>query len=468
MGNRPYWADHSDERTGCMMDDRNTAACRDGQALAEFEKKAELRKKSILCNTESAAFTGKAYYVSCVGGRDENSGLSPQAAWASLSRVNAQHFQPGDAVLFERGGLWRGQLLGRSGVTYAAYGSGEKPRLYGATENAAHSVWFQSGIENIYVCGNNYEYDAGLIVFNHGEAVGVKKLGGVGELTRNFDFFHSMSDKHIYLYLDKGNPGELFCDIEIGFRQHILWVDDNASGVTVENLCLRYGGAHGIWGRSLSGVNVRHCELGWIGGSLQTGTVRYGNGIEFWRGCRDIRIEDCYVHQIYDAGLSHQYSGAEKDRVVMENVTYRGNLVESCTYSIEYFVNQSNDDGAYMKNIRITDNILRFAGMGWGSQRPDKGSSSHIKSWDSPNLACEFMIDGNVLDRGANDLIHITTTMSPKPPFLENNTYIQYENTQLGIWQGIRYPYRRSATSDIAGAGIEKNPRVLFAPGKQA
>lgn len=43
----------------------------------------------------------------------------------------------GDAVFFERGGLWRGYLDCAEGVTYSAYGQGEKPRIYGSPENGA-------------------------------------------------------------------------------------------------------------------------------------------------------------------------------------------------------------------------------------------------------------------------------------------------------------------------------------------
>lgn len=45
-------------------------------------------------------------------------------------------------VLFERGGLWRGQLSTVEGVTYSAYGEGEKPRFYGSPENGTgESKW---------------------------------------------------------------------------------------------------------------------------------------------------------------------------------------------------------------------------------------------------------------------------------------------------------------------------------------
>ena len=47
-------------------------------------------------------YTGTAYYVSN-SGDDANDGLSPETAWATIDRLNAQPLQYGDAVFFERG-----------------------------------------------------------------------------------------------------------------------------------------------------------------------------------------------------------------------------------------------------------------------------------------------------------------------------------------------------------------------------
>ena len=65
-----------------------------------------------------------------------NDGLSPETAWATIDRLNAQPLQYGDAVFFERGGVWRAaQVYTKPGVTYSAYGEGNKPGLYGSVEN---------------------------------------------------------------------------------------------------------------------------------------------------------------------------------------------------------------------------------------------------------------------------------------------------------------------------------------------
>ena len=78
------------------------------------------------------------YYVS-INGNDSNHGKSPDKAFATIERVNQLKLKPGDNILFERGGLFFGELvLVHSGkpekpITIAAYGEGKaKSVLTGA------------------------------------------------------------------------------------------------------------------------------------------------------------------------------------------------------------------------------------------------------------------------------------------------------------------------------------------------
>lgn len=79
------------------------------------------------------------YYVA-PGGNDENDGHSPASAWRSVERVNtmAFRFQPGDRILFERGGTYRGELIGGiagtadAPITFGAYGQGSAPIIKGS------------------------------------------------------------------------------------------------------------------------------------------------------------------------------------------------------------------------------------------------------------------------------------------------------------------------------------------------
>src|SRR5690554_3267128 len=77
------------------------------------------------------------YYVSN-SGNDSNQGTSSDKPWKSLSKVNSFNFKGGDQILFKRGDEWTGTITvsaaGSSGnpIVYGAYGSGEKPKIYGS------------------------------------------------------------------------------------------------------------------------------------------------------------------------------------------------------------------------------------------------------------------------------------------------------------------------------------------------
>jgi len=95
----------------------------------------------ILALTAAALLPAADYHVDSQAGDDANSGLSAEAAWRSLDKVNATEFQPGDRILFKAGGSWSGQLrLRGSGtggpegplvITAGKYGDGPLPRIDG-------------------------------------------------------------------------------------------------------------------------------------------------------------------------------------------------------------------------------------------------------------------------------------------------------------------------------------------------
>jgi parallel beta-helix repeat protein len=80
------------------------------------------------------------YYVSSSEGNDANAGTNTIEAWQSLAKVNSFKPNPGDQILFRRGDKWEGTLIpsssGSSGspIVYGAYGSGDKPKIYGSAE----------------------------------------------------------------------------------------------------------------------------------------------------------------------------------------------------------------------------------------------------------------------------------------------------------------------------------------------
>lgn len=91
------------------------------------------------------------YYVHATLGSDAASGLSEDAAWKTVGKVNSMSLSPGDTVLFARGEMWRETLTvpssGSSGapITFDAYGYGPLPIINGGDVKANSSFASDTG-----------------------------------------------------------------------------------------------------------------------------------------------------------------------------------------------------------------------------------------------------------------------------------------------------------------------------------
>ena len=97
-----------------------------------------------------ASSQSKTFFVSPEG-NDTNAGLSTKTAWKTLEKVNQNEFQAGDALLFQAGGTWNGQLTPRGSgkpgnpIIIGSYGDGARPILnIGSAEGAAIRLINQS------------------------------------------------------------------------------------------------------------------------------------------------------------------------------------------------------------------------------------------------------------------------------------------------------------------------------------
>lgn len=445
------------------------------KSVADVDVLANTLKEKILSSQSNVSIRGAKYYVSNKGD-DSADGLSPGKAWATLAKVSSADLKNGDAVLFERGGLWRGSFSAKTGVSYSAFGQGDKPAIYGSPQNfSVKGKWVPSGIPNVYVYDQEFVNDAGVLVFNNGEANSYKKLTGVdgfsgspAELKNDLEMCHNTDDKRIYLYSASGNPADRFSGIEFCLKEHIIRIaGDN---VTIDNLCVKYGGAHGISSGSRNGLHVTWCEFGWIGGSIQHGTTRYGNAIEIYGACKDYLVDHCYIYQIYDAGVTHQFKNpTSTETKIMENVVYSNNLFEKCIYSIEYFLDQPNSPQDVMRNITISGNICRLAGYGFGWQRRDKVARHIQGGWLNSKRkypAENFIVEGNIFDRSIDVLLSVSALEQSHLPKMKNNIYIQNKGGKFGM-VGVNYNqyyiYDENIGKLMEEKGIEKNPVVLFA-----
>ncbi len=410
---------------------------------SSYDEIAEARRKEILelPDTVEDLVEGTVYYVSAKG-NDENDGRTKETAWRTPARVSAsaEGFEEGDVILFERGGVYRGSVLLTSGVSYGAYGEGPKPCIYGSLQNYANKeLWQSTDKENVWKLQVGEMSDIGNIVFDHGKKCGMKRLENT--IKKDFDFFHDEEEGALYLYLTTGNPGEVYEDIEVCSNDHIMngLKLISAHDILIENLCLKYTGAHGIsFQNDTRKITVQGCEIGYIGGSMLTGQdVRYGNGFEVVDNCDTITVKDNWVYQCYDAGITHQSS--YQPGCMQQNITFADNLIEYCNYNIEYYV--SNEKGT-IKNTVYENNILRFAGYGFGSVNrigSDTSVVSNICCYVRSMPSSDFVIRNNVMDSPSR---YHTTIGCPNDtennlgPVIEGNTYIQQGNEVALILDG--------------------------------
>ena len=436
--------------------------------IAELRAETDARIEEIR-NTENMTIPAgaKVFYVS-PNGSDSNDGTTPATAWKTLNKVNSSSVTTGSYVCFERGGLWRGKIEAKTGVTYTAYGTGEKPKIYGSPENGADPTkWKKSGKANIwYYVGSDKWGDVGTLVFNDGESCAIKAIrewkdngdvynfttgrpfnNGYKDLDTDLHFYHDVAGtKLLYLYSEE-NPGNRFESIEFNVKQNLVDVGTN-NGVTVDNLCLKYTGVHGVGAGTVKDLTVQNCEFGWIGGSVQgliqgrTFETRFGNAVEIYGGCENFTVQNNYIYQIYDTGITHQYSGVG-DRVYNHtNVLYLNNVIEYCVYSIEYFVSGCEEDNpSVMTNFVIEGNYMWYASRGFCEQRPpaDRSWGAHIKGRCSRtgNRANGYVIKDNIFVDGKDRLLQITSNLynpdgSDSMPTFEGNIFVEEFGRKLG------------------------------------
>ncbi len=484
--------------------------------IKEADNLAEKLKKEILEAKDEITVSGKCYYVS-ESGNDDNDGLSENTPKKTIEGVNAIELEAGDGVFFKRGDIFRGELQGKPGVTYAAYGEGIKPRLYGSPENGADaSKWtLVPGTTNIW----QYETlmsDVGVVVFNDGEASSIKKIPSfvdgkyVLRYEKNTEFdickhmdkelchfckqdgdlddngFPKAGEKNGVLYLrcDKGNPGEVFSSIEFNTKNFIIKCPF-ANGIRIDNLAVKYCGYHGIWSGGIDGITVTNCEIGWIGGCVHGysraektygDVTTVGNGIEVYGNSKNFLCDHNYVYQCYDAGVSHQAQRGLTYDIKMKNITYSNNLIEYCTYSYEYFLGVADEPVSvrFQKNIRVADNIMRYSGFGFGEQRPGWDNyfpAAHVKGWHHANFLDEdYVIEGNIFDRARDMMIHCCALKKEYLPIIRRNIFIQYESvpgSSFGYYCTLDndkfMPYNADIKSSMTESGIEENNGIYFA-----
>ena len=403
----------SDEAIGASARETVYADFYSGPKIQAILEQADARRESIRnSRTEivkgdtfikGETYTGTAYYVSNRGS-DSNDGRSPDTPLATLEALDRLNLQYGDAVFFERGSVWRCERLPESavwakGVTFSAYGEGEKPQFLGSVENGGGAEKWTLAYEDedgkkIWAYHREMT-EVAAIVLNHDTIINRDKAywNGSEYLVVDKSYFpidgdipytveeylpdmycfpdlrfdqeqgpqddcifrtwnqaenrYDYVEDTLYFRCDAGNPGELYSDIE--FIQPYPLINGYAADQVYDNICILFSAetfTSGSYNGISTGLNsvIQNMELGFMGGNV-TGYlpadgsddyIRYNNG-SF--GCNG-------------GGISMNGSG----------ITARNNYVHHTFQegiAIELF-----EDAPPIENCTVSGNLIEYGTQG--------------------------------------------------------------------------------------------------------
>ncbi len=418
------------------------------------DKEAQELKNKILSSENTEEYykiEGTKYYIS-ENGDDSNDGLSPKKAFKSLKNFENIELKDGDAVLFERGSVFHMNDLidvgketkilieAEYGVTYGSYGEGDKPEIYASPMDYAKSkkLWKETE-ENIWEAEFDYQ-PACSIVFDNGRVIGdlrhtdatEKNEYGVyyfaekGELKQNGHFYHDYINGKIYLYCDLGNPADVYQSIEITPSVTIVKIRKACSNVTIDNLCLKYGGFAVQSSTPGDNINITNCEIGYIGGRTLK-KVRYGNAIEFWNRAVNVKVENNWVYQTFDSAITWQGDASGR----YSDVSFSGNLLEYNNADFEFF----EQSKANVQNFKMDNNIMRFTSLGWGTRDGIRGIEGCIRANTQrfPTLE-NVSFSNNIIDSPARQVINWKMTNEQLPNIDVSNNTVYIKNSYRKIY----------------------------------
>lgn len=465
------------------------------ELINEIQTLTDKRIGEIRSTKTEIEYSGTAYYVANEG-NDQNDGKTPDTAWQTPQRVTLAkqngELHEGDAVFFKRGQLFRGLIETSNGVTYSAFGEGDKPRIYGFHKNTANpDLWIETDVPNVWQYAEICKLDIGSIVFH--EKTYARKIyrsleddgsqldygsdykfvfNDYHDLNEDLTFWHDwaldMPDYvtgKLYMRCNAGNPGKVYDNIEFSQRQSVFR-NLGTYDVTIDNIHI----AHGCFG--VSGLchneTIQNCEFSWIGGSVQvaprklsaarTFPTPYGNGIEIYGEAQNFTVNNCYFRQIYDAAMTHQ-CGNSAQPIHNRNVNYINNVCEYCVYSVEIFYGESPIENRSNYGCIVENNILRLGGGFGHDSRPDKNVTALIRNGRMILNTKDYIVRNNIFDRSRGKLIQAQNDGASKAQYYDN-LYVQTKGGKFCSRFGKDYTAKDGVKEELEETATEHGAKV--------
>lgn len=378
-------------------------------------------------------YTGTAYYISS-DGDDNNDGLTPETAWQSLDRISwwsdwPPILKPGDAVFFRRGDIFRQPEFSFTaeveGVTFSAYGEGEKPIFTASSENGTGAekwklVYEDETGKKIWQFYRDMR-DVSFITFNNGEALTTRVYeyyDGTNYIACEDTYWWMHEEKAttllgqlpleeqmtedltiisrperppennytdcltgpLYLRCDKGNPGALYSSVEFAeyLPASLGWlcagelVFDNISFRNSGNSFIKMNRSGNWW--DYEGTVIQNCEFAFGGGTvsyykdLGNGSYRVevqGDGL--YTIVKNTTIRNNYFHDMLSTTATYEWDDAPRhDGPETENVYYHV-LDNVMVNTLGIRLDSTSDTLRYLDSVVIKGNQI------WNTGRMDNG-----------------------------------------------------------------------------------------------
>jgi parallel beta-helix repeat protein len=398
------------------------------------------------------------YYISS-SGNNSNSGTSKSSPWKSITSID-----PGSTYLLKSGDTLYFNIpdtkksTENKNTVITSYGEGPKPivSLYKKIKPekwTLHSdnIWKVnlSDSEN-YTGYKTLDNNVGFLKVDS-KIFGNKKLNSES-LAANWDFYSDQTTLYIY---STRSPQNVAKSIESNCNITAIRICNN---LTISNIKIMGTGAHALSGYLSKNVTLRNIDITEIGGSLlpgfSDGTVRYGNGIQFYDGSDNCIIENCNISQVYDTALTLQ---GDSKTTLFNNTTFKNNVISNNEQSFEVWV---KNGGPGFINCKFIDNDCSNAGYGWSHvYRPAKYVGVHLLSYVMACVNTDILIEGNTFYKAKSGLYFYFDSENAPKYVSRNNKVTLNANVPIRSLSPITSRLRFDVTNPdnfIQSTGYEK------------
>lgn len=238
--------------------------------------------------------------------------------------------------------------------------------------------------------------------------------------------------------------------------------------VTIDGLWITHAGAHGVNSSTGNSLKVKNCVFSWIGGSVlgsemtsgAYNTVRYGNAVQVYGSCDGFTVENNWIYQIYDTGVTHQYN-LDKD-CTQNNVLFRNNLIEYCYMAIEFYNFGSNGGGRHItKNVNILENYCRFTGFGWGSESRPTQDAMIQDLYLCPEVS-NFKMSNNIFYRHNSYMMFAQELEGSGKIVFSGNIFAGEKGSTFGRIAKKIYAFDDNVKATVISLLKDKNVKIVY------